>query len=100
MDFFCSFQLTGAILPLLLALGLHQWDLADQHGVHQSAVSEIVSVLKQYFFPLPLSLLFFILGACRIWMSQDKINERLPAKVQNITQLTPHSVQFQTSTSS
>ncbi|XP_042260975.1 uncharacterized protein LOC121892169 [Thunnus maccoyii] len=58
-----------------LALGSKQCDLADQYGVHQSTVSQIITTWSTF--------LYTVLGSVKIWIPREKIREHLPAEFKN-----------------
>ncbi|XP_033467959.2 uncharacterized protein LOC117247480 [Epinephelus lanceolatus] len=55
-----------------LALGSKLRDLAHKYGIHQSTVSWIIITWS--------NCLYAVLGSVRIWMSEEKIREHLPAE--------------------
>ncbi|XP_049420266.1 uncharacterized protein LOC125881230 isoform X2 [Epinephelus fuscoguttatus] len=55
-----------------LALGSKLRDLAHKYGIHQSTVSRIIITWS--------NCLYAVLGSVRIWMSEEKIREHLPAE--------------------
>ncbi|XP_050928033.1 uncharacterized protein LOC108900981 [Lates calcarifer] len=63
-----------------LALGSEQQDLAERYGIQQSAVRQIITMWSNF--------LYIVLGSVKIWISEEKIMEHLPAEFKDYANTT------------